>query len=50
VSLADAHRWVGGLHPLGALVVLTMAARIAWDSPVGSLRRSAGAATGAGTL
>jgi hypothetical protein len=48
-SLADAHRWVGALHPLGALVVLIMATRIAWESPVGSRRRSAGAATGAGT-
>jgi hypothetical protein len=36
VSLADSHRWVGALHPLGALVVLTIAARIAWESPVRS--------------
>jgi hypothetical protein len=49
VSLADAHRWVGGLHPLGALVVLTMATRIAWESPVDSRRRPAGAATRRGT-
>jgi hypothetical protein len=26
VALADGHRWVGALHPLGALVVLTIAA------------------------
>jgi hypothetical protein len=26
IGLADAHRWVGALHPLGALVVLTIAA------------------------
>lgn len=26
IALADAHRWVGALHPLGALVVLTIAA------------------------
>lgn len=40
VSLADAHRWVGALHPLGALVVLTMAAIIAWRSPVGNQLRT----------
>jgi hypothetical protein len=40
VSLADAHRWVGALHPLGALVVLILATRIAWESPVGSRWRS----------
>jgi hypothetical protein len=49
VSLADAHRWVGALHPLGALVVLTIAALVAWRSPLGArlLRRSrrSGAAT-----
>jgi hypothetical protein len=49
VSLADAHRWVGGLHPLGALVVLTMATRIAWESPVFSRHRPASAATARGT-
>jgi hypothetical protein len=49
VSLADAHRWVGALHPLGALVVLILATRIAWESPVGSRCRSVGAARGGGT-
>lgn len=29
VSLANGHRWVGGLHPLFALVVLTLAATLA---------------------
>jgi hypothetical protein len=29
VSLANGHRWVGGLHPLLALVVLTLAATLA---------------------
>jgi hypothetical protein len=54
VSLADAHRWVGALHPLGALAVLIMAALVAYRSP-GSARgprrssRSSGAATGGGT-
>lgn len=28
IALADAHRWVGALHPLGALVVLTIAASL----------------------
>lgn len=28
-GLANAHRWVGGLHPLFALVVLTLAATLA---------------------
>jgi Family of unknown function (DUF6220) len=40
VSLASGHRWVGGLHPLLALVVLTLAAMLAtrgWRAP----RRSA---------
>ena len=45
VSRTDAHRWVGALHPLGALVVLTMAALIAWKSSLGGRhrRRSSGA-------
>ena len=29
VSLASGHRWVGGLHPLFALVVLSLAAALA---------------------
>jgi hypothetical protein len=29
VSLANGHRWVGGLHPLLALVVLSLAATLA---------------------
>ena len=29
VSLASEHRWVGGLHPLLALVVLALAATLA---------------------
>jgi hypothetical protein len=29
VALASEHRWVGGLHPLLALVVLTLAATLA---------------------
>jgi hypothetical protein len=29
ISLASGHRWVGGLHPLLALVVLAVAARLA---------------------
>jgi hypothetical protein len=33
VALADAHRWVGALHPLAALAVLIMAALVAWRSP-----------------
>lgn len=54
VALADAHRWVGALHPLGALIVLTMAALLARRSPLGdrSRRQSgrpAGAATGGDT-
>src|SRR5919201_305043 len=28
VALADAHGWTGGLHPLGALLVLVLAAAI----------------------
>jgi hypothetical protein len=28
IALADAHGWTGGLHPLGALVVLALAAAI----------------------
>ena len=28
ISLASAHGWIGGRHPLGALVVLTLTARI----------------------
>ncbi len=28
IALASSHRWVGALHPLGALVVLTLAAAI----------------------
>jgi hypothetical protein len=39
VSLAGAHRWVGALHPLGALVVLTIAALIAWRSSLGGRHR-----------
>ena len=54
VSLADAHRWIGGLHPLGALVVLTIAALLARRSPVRGPKRprsrgSSRAATGRGT-
>jgi hypothetical protein len=54
VALADAHRWVGALHPLGALIVLTMAALLARRSPLGDrgrrrLNRPSGAATGGGT-
>jgi hypothetical protein len=29
IALADAHGWTGGLHPLGALLVLVLAAAIA---------------------
>jgi hypothetical protein len=29
IALADAHGWTGGLHPLGALLVLVLAATIA---------------------
>jgi hypothetical protein len=29
LALADAHGWTGGLHPLGALLVLVLAAAIA---------------------
>ena len=29
ISLASAHAWTGGLHPLFALVVLTLAATLA---------------------
>jgi hypothetical protein len=29
LSLADAHGWAGGLHPLGALLVLALATEIA---------------------
>jgi hypothetical protein len=28
IALADAHGWTGGLHPLGALLVLVLAAAI----------------------
>jgi hypothetical protein len=34
-TLANAHRWVGGLHPLLALVVLALAATLA----LGAIRR-----------
>jgi Zn-dependent protease with chaperone function len=36
LALASEHRWVGGLHPLLALVVLSLAAILAWR---GSPRR-----------
>lgn len=45
VSLASGQRWVGGLHPLFALVVLALAATLAFRgvrdgrSPLGSPRR-----------
>jgi hypothetical protein len=29
IALAEAHGWTGGLHPLGALLVLVLAAAIA---------------------
>lgn len=43
VALASAHRWVGGLHPLFALVVLALAtalARRGWND--GRVRRHRG--------
>jgi hypothetical protein len=29
IALVDAHRWIGGLHPLGALFVLALATALA---------------------
>jgi hypothetical protein len=45
VALADAHGWTGGLHPLGALLVLVLAAAIVRRD----LRRRRTAALGATT-
>ena len=44
VSLASGHRWVGGLHPLLALVVLSLAATLA----LRAIRRRRTAAQGGG--
>ena len=44
VSLASGHRWVGGLHPLLALVVLSLAATLA----LRAIRRRRTAAEGEG--
>ena len=41
IALASGHRWVGALHPLGALVVLSIAAAIV------ARRRAAGRRSGA---
>ena len=30
IALAGGHEWVGGLHPLFAMIVLVLAATIAW--------------------
>ncbi len=30
ITLAGGHEWVGGLHPLFAMIVLALAATIAW--------------------
>jgi hypothetical protein len=33
ITLAEAHRWAGGLHPLGAMLVLAVASVLAKRSP-----------------